>query len=555
MKNCLLILLFAMASLTVSSQAFTISKFDVDMSIEADGALTVVETIDVEFHKQRRGILRNIPYRYSFENQTLSVDIDNISVDQHQYQVSTKGRDKVIRIGSPDVYIDGKQSYTIRYTVKYPIIQHDRYQELYWNVTGDEWPTGIEAAAITVHLPRALALASDDMKVWTGKTGSKEQLASISQSDIQTFTAVSQRPIPAGEGMTIAMKMPYDYLAIPEGKVISSGSESPSGPHHDKPWWVLLPLGMLAGILQLWKSMRSKEIQPKYDKLYEAYPPEGLTSAHVGAFIDHQVHTRDVMSLIPYWAAEGYLSMSYHGELTLHKKAELPPSFPEYERQFFQALFEQSDTVHTAQMQGSLAGQVSKTKAAIDKEISYQDYYDEAYTDIWKSWKTVLMVIAPILAGILTIIFLKMIWLGVALILLGVAIIILSAYAPPLTPKGKELMARLEAFQRFVKDSPSDYLSEAVDANPKYFDQILPFAIAFGVDKTWLKHITPLMTDSPLWYEDQHGGSFVHFGNHYDSQALQKSFSVPPAPVSSGGGFSSGGSSGGGFGGGGGGSW
>ena len=30
---------------------------------------------------------------------------------------------------------------------------------------------------------------------------------------------------------------------------------------------------------------------------------------HVGAFVDQTAHTRDIVSLIPYWGSEGFLEM------------------------------------------------------------------------------------------------------------------------------------------------------------------------------------------------------------------------------------------------------
>jgi hypothetical protein len=41
----------------------------------------------------------------------------------------------------------------------------------------------------------------------------------------------------------------------------------------------------------------------------EFYPPPELTSADIGYIFDNQVDTKDITSLILYWASKGYLAI------------------------------------------------------------------------------------------------------------------------------------------------------------------------------------------------------------------------------------------------------
>ncbi len=542
----------------IYAQDYTIENFESEIEVTEDGRLEVKEEIEVYFHKKRRGIYRTIPTSYRFEGSDLHIELDNISVENHDFKVTRKGKGKVIRIGNPKVYLTGKQNYSIKYTVNYPIIDHENYQELYWNVTGDGWDTPIKAAALTIHMPKDIALSTEDMKVWTGKRGSTKSNASFTQENTTTFRAKTEKALKTGEGMTIAIKMPTDYLDIPKSDRIISKNNAPSNggkPFDKKPFWLAIPLALFAGLFGWWKGLRSKEIKPVYDKKYEHYPPEGLTSAHVGGFIDQKVNRRDVMSLIPYWAAEGLLKMEYRDGLILHKIKEIPESFPDYEREFFSSIFDSSDRVEIDELQGALQQAVSIVSTKLGCEIGYQDYYDEAYASIWKSKKTIALVIIPIILGLISILVLHIVWLGVGFFVLGLGLLILSLQDQPLSPKGKNLMARLEAFQRFIKDSPAEEVSRELRENPDYFGQMLPFAIALGVDQTWLKSIEPYMESTPDWYHHHNGSGFGYFVDSYDTKSMDKAFTVSPATVSTGGGFSGGGSSGGGFGGGGGGSW
>jgi len=97
-------------------------------------------------------------------------------------------------------------------------------------------------------------------------------------------------------------------------------------------------------------------------------------------------------------------------------------------------------------------------------------------------------------------------------------------------------------------------------AEQKYlFEKLLPFAIAFGVEKVWAKRFIGLNLSQPDWYQGYDQNSI--FSSYLLVNSLQSSFAAVGGmvtPTSSASGFSSGfsgGFSGGGGGGGGGGSW
>lgn len=80
--------------------------------------------------------------------------------------------------------------------------------------------------------------------------------------------------------------------------------------------------------------------------------PEGLTSADAGTMIDGTANRRDVLSLIPWFAAEGYLRMERTDDVemelrkdgvktnfTLYRLADPPTDAPKYIHVFFNTLF------------------------------------------------------------------------------------------------------------------------------------------------------------------------------------------------------------------------
>ena len=131
-----------------------------------------------------------------------------------------------------------------------------------------------------------------------------------------------------------------------------------------------------------------------------------------------------------------------------------------------------------------------------------------------------------------------------------------------LTAEGQELKMRLLSFKNFLKNADGDEWSKLIADNPSYFSDMLPYAIALGLDKKFMKQYESYRTVAPHWYRTDQNMTMTdiillnHFFNHFHVADLKNTFVAPQSANShSGGSISGGGFSGGGMGGGGGGSW
>jgi len=94
--------------------------------------------------------------------------------------------------------------------------------------------------------------------------------------------------------------------------------------------------------------------------------------------------------------------------------------------------------------------------------------------------------------------------------------------------------------------------------NQLFFEKLLPFAVAYGVEEIWAKRFATVAMTPPDWYVSSTGGRFnstVFARSLNRGYATSFASSVQKSSVGFSSGFSGGGSSGGGGGGGGGGSW
>src|SRR3972149_10874261 len=103
------------------AQYFTINRFHSDIMINEDSSIIVKETIDVEFHQQRHGIYREIPFKYRDDfgkvitTPTRVLSVTDGSGKAWKDKVERTGPVINIRIGDAGKYVEGRWTYIITY--------------------------------------------------------------------------------------------------------------------------------------------------------------------------------------------------------------------------------------------------------------------------------------------------------------------------------------------------------------------------------------------------------------------------------------------------------
>lgn len=114
------------------------------------------------------------------------------------------------------------------------------------------------------------------------------------------------------------------------------------------------------------------------------------------------------------------------------------------------------------------------------------------------------------------------------------------------------------SLMNFLKSQDEQINFQAM--NQMFFEKLLPYAAAFGVEKQWAKRFKDIYLTKPDWYEGENFSNSVFISSMTGNigGSMKSSYSSGMSSTRSSSGFSSGfsgGSSGGGGGGGGGGSW
>ncbi|PID34786.1 MAG: hypothetical protein CR971_01420, partial [candidate division SR1 bacterium] len=156
-----------------------------------------------------------------------------------------------------------------------------------------------------------------------------------------------------------------------------------------------------------------------------------------------------------------------------------------------------------------------------------------------------------------------LIYFIISALIIYVEIMIFLRYIDKLSPEGKELYEQVVGYKKYLKTVEEPKLQQLIKDDPQYFEKVLPYAVALGMETEWIEKCEKALTKSnyhPVWiYGSGFDSSSVSsitssISNSMEGFGSASAFSAPSSSGSSSG-SGGGGFSGGGGGGGGGGSW
>ena len=217
-----MLLLFMFISVSAFAEE-RIRDYHSDIMIGEIGNIHVTETITVnaEGNKIKRGIYRDFPTRYHDRlgnKYNVGFSITNIVRDgkREDYHTSNLSNGIRIYIGSKDRYLKpGVYTYKISYETNRQLGFFEDHDELYWNVTGNDWDFPIDKASATVVLPEKIPRDKLGLEGYTGLFGSnaREYTAHITQEGRPYFETT--HPLPGRHGLTIVVTWPKGYISAP----------------------------------------------------------------------------------------------------------------------------------------------------------------------------------------------------------------------------------------------------------------------------------------------------------------------------------------------------
>ncbi len=365
------LLLAAFVFLAAQVSAFAqerIVSFISDVRVQQNGDLDVTETITIqaEGNQFRRGIFRDFPtsYRRRSDGTNIIVGFDVISVTRNgqpeNYTTESYSNGVRTRIGRADVIIPrGQHVYAIRYRTTRQIGFFDKFDELYWNATGNGWNFAIDTAEARVTLPQGAQIGQNAL--YTGPQGATGKDARVvEQSDNRIVWRTTRRLSPY-EGLTVAVAWQKGIVAPPSGVQQAAYFLQDNLP-------ILASLIGLLGVglfyLSTWSRVGRDPAPGTIIPLFS--PPNNMSPAEVRYLdrlsFDNRAFTAAIVNL----GVKGHLTLSESSSTSrvMLKEGNLPLSEPEDEMR--RQLFAQSRTVELKQENHAVVG---AAKSALETKL------------------------------------------------------------------------------------------------------------------------------------------------------------------------------------------
>jgi uncharacterized membrane protein YgcG len=563
----LLAVLAGTADRASAQRSLVIERFDAVIRVERDGTIDVTETITARFTGAWNGIYRSIPLKYRTArglNWTLGIEeLGATNPDGGALRLEASRERHYLKIR---MWIPGAENATrtavLHYRATNALRFFDEHDELYWNVTGDEWDVPIEAATARIELPpdaaglRAVA--------FNGVYGSTAQDASVEMAGTAVRIAMPHA-LAFHEGLTAVVGWNKGLVAERTAAARTAGVLGSN-------WPLLLPVPVLFGAFLMWRRRGRDPRRLPVTVRYE--PPPGLTPGEAGTLMDNTPDMRDITATLVDLAVRGHLrfeereqsklfGLVKEEEYVLHRleaPADAGPLAP-HERRLLEGIFSgRGTTVRLSELEDEFYSELPGVRTAIFDRLLERGLYHARPDRVLQRWQAggVFLGLAVGFGGsaVAARLLLTPVPFIVAGVLVAAIVIGFGFIMPARSVAGARTLEAVLGFEEFLRRVEGEQYRRVIVGHPELFDRFLPFAMAFGVEKKWARAFEGIYTSTPPWYT---GPAVTHFSvgrlsNSLAGFSAKAGTTLASSPrSSSGSGFGGGGSSGGGGGGGGGG--
>ncbi len=591
---------------------FKFSDFSADYYLyqaeDGTSRLRVIEQFVAEFpsYDQNHGIIRVIPFtNQDGQNLTMESDselkirIKHNGMPEEPYDVSADDGYFKVTIKEPNAYVHGTQYYELEYEFRNVITEFADFQELYWDTNGNDWSQRFDKVTARLHIEDEdfAKLFDDKTSCYVGSFGATGQSRCEIRRTGEGYEFIA-KDLGIGENLTFAVDFEPNTFTIPE-------------PTKDYRYIIALivQLAILAIVIALIIYNRSKVSDKR--KFYRDYfikpeyqPAKGFSVAEMSE--NYMSNTSDSTAMVA-----TLIEMAVQGKVELVK---LPDSkrkeewkvhvkntkdLTTWEINALQVLSGKEVDVragdeinivkHTgtskllklAQRFGNFVEKALKSKGLFEKDVKKDGGMLAVFGALW------------FIVGICALAILSDFETSYTVLVGGNALMIVNGFLCILvfvlccgvgslnepynkrTKLGLEYSRYMDGLKLYIKMAEADRLKflqsvEGVDTSNegivKLYEKLLPYAIVFGLEKSWSKemgHYYELSdVTAPTWYTSNSGFDALLFSSMLSSvtsstkTSVDSGYSYSSSSGSSssfsgggGGGFSGGGGGGGGGGG------
>lgn len=412
---------------------------------------------------------------------------------------------------------DDSSRFEIQYTVLGALRIYEGGDQLWWTaVPAEHFGFSIGSSTITVEMPPGYAPREGVDPV--------ETYGAPADVDVQgtTITATAQESLGGDDYFEIRVQYPHNS----DARVPSWQSDFDEQRLYDETTKPLIDLGLIAlslllligGLMAVYGLWYTRGRDPKVGPVpeYLSEPPSDLPPAVVGTLLDEQADLRDIISTIIDLARRGYIVMEetqteglfgMKSTSFLFKRTDKPVNdLQPFETRMVNALFSSGRMERSLD---SLTNNFYPYIPQLQNELYQHLLQAGLFTTSPQATRTTWSTLGGLLLGaaILFVIFgfdlVSDISGAIACLpfsvgAVGVLALIVGQHMPAKTRGGAEEAAKWNAFREYLRNLDK---YDSVEEAAKHFDDYLAYAIAFGIDRSWVRRFSQIQNvPIPTWY-------------------------------------------------------
>jgi uncharacterized membrane protein YgcG len=514
-------------------------RYDVTLDLNPDGSYHVVERQVVDFEggpfssgfadipMGRIDAIENVVVREVTPQGTVTYQASTCCdnwLSPGQYTWSRRGGFMSVRWG-----FRSTSDQTRTFLLEYDVIGALRVyrenvppvQQIWWTAIGKEATevAPVRAASVTINLPEAVdsvdvVMSVDDVKV------DPTQLSQYTR-DGRTWTW-SKQDLTKGDEFIVRLEFPPIVQAAPPRWQQADDERRRKAEQAEERRAVLNSMFLGAGLLGLvggglavyglWY-LRGRDPHVGIMADFLPQPPDDLPPGAAGALIDEVVHERDIVATLVDLSRRGVIEMSAKEAAGLGTDVQVKLVDPTvalapFEKEALNALFnwklEAGTTANLWKASNAFGQSAGGVRSLLYEEVVKRGYFGSSPEETRTNWRNRalrLIVLLPIGGFLAWLIFFRGVgwfWFPLgALVVMTVVIYLISGALPRKTRAGAEAAAKWRAFRRYLEEIEK---YEKVTERREIFDAYLPYAIAFGLEQSWVGAFANAGTPAPRWY-------------------------------------------------------
>ncbi len=513
-----LVTLLGWSSAQAQDKSLLWQRYDVNLSVQLNSDILVEEIQQIQFTSGT--------FRFGYAaiptdrlDRITDVSVSEIingqerpytprSSDQYGFVTNTSGSDLEITWYFPPTQ-NSTHTYILRYRVVGGLRFYEGGDQVWWKAIPPDHNFPIRASTITVTLPGTFTKDQLEVASYGPPTTNR-----FSERGQVVFEAQN---IAADEELEVRVQFPHGVVqGTAAAWQASFDRRQTLGPVFSIAFGGLGVLVLIGGpllVYLLWYR-RGRDRPVGLVAEYLSEPPGDLPAAVAGVLVDEQADVKDIIAGIVDLARrgaltmeekkiEGFLGIGSGRDFVFHLQDASKATRP-YEQTLLRAVFGGRDEQKLSELRQKFYTSIPTLQQQLYQEVVRAGYFPANPQSTRRKYSA-LGIAGLFVSGLVSFVLLTLFggftgWAfcpGAAAAVTAIGLIIVGGYMPRRTPSGAEESAKWNAFKRYLQqiEKQAD-LQEVKDK----FEQYLPYAVAFGIERQLIKQFAAVDAPAPAWW-------------------------------------------------------